>query len=230
MNFLKLSCLFFLCLGLLACNQNGTKDVGDSGVHIVDEFKEAVSTNNEDKNYILPELEVEFVIAENQEELYKEITALIIRNSLTKEKFQSIEGLNYSYEEEGHPAYSKLISKDLNFDGYKDLIFPSTIANANVYYDYWLFNPISKEFEANKDMKLSLIQIDEENKQVISFERESAIDYIETFYEYRNGFFIIVKILEKRYSTANKYHLLVKELQDDGSLQEVINKDVNDND
>ena len=217
------SSLFILLL-LSACAQSVDNSLSSNSEESV--VNDVTSSSADIKDtFIMPELEIEFVIAENQQDIRQEVTALIIKNISGNEKFQSIEGLSYELEE-GHPAYEKLLNKDLNFDGYKDLIFPKSFGNANIFYDYWLFNPETKLFEKNEEMILSLPSVNIDDKQVISYERGSAADYFETFYEFRSNKFVLVKTQEKHYSAENKYQVIVSELQTDGTMLEVRKEEV----
>ncbi len=207
-----------------ACFQSqNDSDVSDSENPVNNDLVQSPVPAND--SFVMPELEIEFVLAENQLDIRQEVTAIILKNKSGNQKFQSIEGLSYDLQD-GHPSYNKLLNKDLNFDGYNDLIFPKSIGNANIFYDYWLFKPSTKLFEKNEEMILSLPSVNLEDKQVISYERSSAVDYFETFYEYRNKMFVIVKTQEKHYTSENKYQIVVTELQKDGSMQEVRNEEV----
>lgn len=71
---------------------------------------------------------------------------------------------------------------DWNFDGFKDLsILEDAGATGNTSYSVWLFNPLNKKFEKNKDLNSKSSFIDTVKHFVISHHREGA-DF--EFWEY----------------------------------------------
>jgi hypothetical protein len=137
--------------------------------------------------------------------------------------FQTLGGLELPYQVD-NPFFDTPTFEDLNFDGIPDLRMPESVGNANVYYAYWIYNPTTKQFEQNTEMTLSLPKVDVSKKQIMSFERNLAASYIETTYAYQNEKFVVTRIESKDYIDENKYQSVVEERQVDGTMKEVRNE------
>ena len=196
-----------ICVCLSACNNPAT--VENNNVAATD----TIPKTPEQKNESLV-LEGEYVVEKEM------ITAVIVKKQGSSEVFQKIEGLQLDYMQD-HPAYEKPSFEDLNFDGFPDMFVTSSMGNVNVYSDYWLYNPATKQLEQNKDMELCLFEIDKDNQEILSFERSSAAESKQTYYKYKEGKFVKTKIEERTYKNETTYRLVTQELQADGKMKKV---------
>lgn len=203
-----------ICVCLSACNN--TASVENNNVVTTD----TIPKTEEQKQEPLV-LEGEYVVEKEM------ITAVVVRKQGSSEIFQKIEGLQLEYILD-HPAYEKPSFEDLNFDGFPDMFVTSSIGNVNVYSDYWLYNPATKQLEQSKDMVLCLFEIDKENQQIISFERSSAAESKQTYYQYREGKFVKTKIEDRKYKNETTYRMVTQELQADGQMKKTKDEVITD--
>lgn len=74
-----------------------------------------------------------------------------------------------------------ILFEDYNFDGYKDLALLRSYGGSNVYRDIYIYNSKTKKYQkAFSD--ISNIIVDKENREVISTQKNSAIEYITNYY------------------------------------------------
>jgi tetratricopeptide (TPR) repeat protein len=92
--------------------------------------------------------------------------------------------------------------KDINFDGYKDMMILSFLS-ANYGYTYWLFDPVSGTFIANDENTLWNPSFDESKKTLTTF--WSGSDHSSTdVYSFINGKKILTKETRTEFKCNNK--------------------------
>lgn len=99
----------------------------------------------------------------------------------------------------------RVITEDLNFDGYLDLKIMTSRGNANVYYDCWLWEPVKRQFVQHQMLSaLASPMFDPVHKTIHSFARNSAADSIEGTYVFEKEILRPMRIIERKYdSMAN---------------------------
>jgi hypothetical protein len=86
---------------------------------------------------------------------------------------------------------SGIFFRDINFDGYKDMMVLSFDA-ANTGYTYWLFNPASGTFIENDEETLWNPDFDDQNKTMTTYFSLPFSNRTE-IYSFKNGKKILIK-------------------------------------
>lgn len=208
---------FFAFLFIIACNNNNsdtTDNIVTDSVTVENSpiLNTVVSPRKFSGKVLVKKDEVSTI------EIYEEGQAAVFQTIDTK-------GMDLHVEME-NDFFKEATFLDLNFDGQEDMLVAQSVGNANIYYAYWIFNPTTNLFEANKEMELCLPSVDVEKKQISSNERSSAAKHIRTFYEYHkhNKHFAKVRREEITYQDETTYRIVATELQADGKMKEVQNE------
>jgi hypothetical protein len=84
-------------------------------------------------------------------------------------------------------------AEDINFDGYRDIVFDTRQGIANTYAHYWLFDPHSIGFE---DLgEFPTFQIDEHTQRLSTYERNgyAGLQYERREYAYETGHLTLMR-------------------------------------
>lgn len=85
---------------------------------------------------------------------------------------------------------------DANFDGYKDLqILSNCGATGNCSYDFFLYDPVTKQFVHNEFLSNNLCSptFDAKKKQITTHSNGSASDWEADTYRYENGSYTLIR-------------------------------------
>lgn len=133
------------------------------------------------------------------------LTTISIFNQKTKKLLQTINDYPLTPDE----GVIKIKYADYNFDGYKDLIIPTTHRAA---YDtmmsyYYRFNPEKNIFEEDIDLQEIVsgsvfIDFDHQRKRVISSGKSGCCWHIDAEYKILNGKYIETKSIERDHREA----------------------------
>ena len=95
-----------------------------------------------------------------------------------------------------------LLIEDLNFDGYADLRMARYMfGGANVPYLVWLYNPATSQFESSEALQsLVSLEVDSQNKELVSRRKVSAKEFTVSFYRIESGKPVLTRVEE---STRN---------------------------
>ncbi|MDY2712460.1 MAG: hypothetical protein SOV73_03905 [Candidatus Faecivivens sp.] len=81
------------------------------------------------------------------------------------------------------PDASTLLARDMNFDGYEDILLCASSGNVNTYYYLWLYDPAEGNFVAYPGFEqYSAPTPNADTQQITTYERGSAIDYTQASY------------------------------------------------
>ncbi len=108
------------------------------------------------------------------------------------------------YEVEWHPS-KDLKFADLNFDGYRDLIWSRVWGGANGVMATLVWNPDEGQFDEQSIAGGSSFLIDYENQRHLAVERIWAAGHSFTVYEYRNGESIRTRELVSELLRSDEY-------------------------
>lgn len=88
-------------------------------------------------------------------------------------------------------------AKDINFDGYADLFLMSShgYGLANVWGDYWLFDPRSERFRYLGEH--ARFRIDTQRKRLLNSAKSSAVDVVDKEYAFGGGKLILLRSVEQ---------------------------------
>ncbi len=76
------------------------------------------------------------------------------------------------------PDATTLLARDMNFDGYEDILLCASAGMVNTYYYLWLYDPAEGVFVEYPDFnKLSSPSANADTQEITTYERGSAIDY-----------------------------------------------------
>ncbi len=83
------------------------------------------------------------------------------------------------------PDTTTLVTKDMNFDGYEDILLNTTAGAANAYYYLWLYDPAEGNFIAYPGFEdLASPTPNAASKQISTYERGSAADYSQAVWQW----------------------------------------------
>ena len=93
---------------------------------------------------------------------------------------------------------SEWIVKDINFDGYQDIICLRSVggAKSNYYYIGWLWNPFTSTFESANIDDICNLSIHEEDQSLRSVSAESAGHHRYQIYRYIDDRFVLTNQLD----------------------------------
>ncbi|NEO85992.1 MAG: hypothetical protein F6J87_17310 [Spirulina sp. SIO3F2] len=109
------------------------------------------------------------------------------------------------------------VIEDLNFDGYADLRVQEFLpASPNIPYLYWLFNPTTRQFEANTALSIiTTPEVNAETQTIRSFARVNANTYVWSDYQWRSGQLTLVREERATYNSEGQRRVVISELQGD---------------
>ena len=112
-----------------------------------------------------------------------------------------------------------LIAKDMNFDGYEDIMLCSSSGMVNNYYYLWLYDEAEGNFVAYSGFEnLSSPTANSETKQITTYERGSAVDYLQEVWEW-NSEGTLTRVSESKVESDTDGNVTIT-TQKDGSEEE----------
>lgn len=81
-----------------------------------------------------------------------------------------------------YEANGNIIVEDLNFDGYEDFALQGWMANRNIPYYCWLWNPVTKQYEYS--CVIANVEVDREKQLIISAVGNGGGEYGVYYYKY----------------------------------------------
>ena len=81
--------------------------------------------------------------------------------------------------------YNYLAVKDVNFDGYEDLVYMHTLGEINAYYYAFLYHSESNTFEACPEyVEMANPELSPDEKMIVATDRTGAYTYVVTSYSW----------------------------------------------
>lgn len=109
------------------------------------------------------------------------------------------------------------VIEDLNFDGYADLRVQEFLpASPNIPYLYWLFNPQTRQFEANAALGvITSPEVNTKTQTIRGFARVNAATYVWSDYQWHAGQLTLVREEVATYNPTGQRRVVVSERQGD---------------
>jgi hypothetical protein len=113
--------------------------------------------------------------------------------------------------------------KDLNFDGYKDVLILVGWGSGGSMYEPWIYNPQKKLFEKSDfDREFANPSLDQKNHILILSSHVGCCEGTKSYYKYRNDRFVLFK--EDRYFVENKRDVVVVKQLENGTWKVISKK------
>ncbi len=87
-------------------------------------------------------------------------------------------------------------TEDINFDGHPDLAISTSFGTANLYFDYWVYDPDTGGFISVGNY--SQLTIHKENKTLSTTEKSNAVTYKTTTYQWAPNGGVLRELRQKK--------------------------------
>ena len=107
--------------------------------------------------------------------------------------------------------------EDMNFDGYKDIRLQLwQPAAPNIPFYYWIWDKDASKFIQNKELEqIPSPKVDNENRTIITYVRESAGTFSKFTYKYFGEHIKLIKVSTIKSNYNKTVHITVRELKGD---------------
>lgn len=123
----------------------------------------------------------------------------------------------FSHEAGITPDEATLLARDMNFDGYDDLLLNTTAGAPNAYYLLWLYDPAEGNFVAYPGFEsLSSPTPNASTGRISTYERGSAADYTQAVWQW-DSTGTLQMVSSYAVSTDDSGNVTVSETEEDGT-------------
>lgn len=107
--------------------------------------------------------------------------------------------------------------EDMNFDGYKDIRLQLWVPAApNIPFFYWIWDKDAAKFIQDKELEqIPSPRVDNENRTIVSYVRESAGTHSKFTYKYFGDHIKLIKISTVKSNYNKTVHITIRELKGD---------------